>query len=192
MFDEWYRAVSCINDGGLINFYNLRDKLVTENSKKNNIEYITIQNDMKIYREEKRLQHNLLTKIPKNDIVNITAINLLIQTAEEKFQEEKNKLKTIKKDLKSSKNDEIQEWETSTPKDIRAGAVNDVCKAHKTGFPNLALGNIKHFLLEFRRKEESNKCLLLPHCLIKNNDGILSIAPTYLQNDSKISMGKKP
>ena len=199
MFDEWFntsnyvynRAVSCINDGGLINFYNLRDKLVTENTKKNNIEYITIQNDMKNYREEKRLQHNLLTKIPKNDIVNITAINLLIQTAEEKFQEEKNKLKTIKKDLKSSKNDEIQEWETSTPKDIRAGAVNDVCKAHKTGFANLALGNIKHFRLGFRRKEESNKCLLLPHCLIKNNDGILSIAPTYLQNDSKISMGKK-
>jgi putative transposase len=199
MFDEWFntsnyvynRTVSCINDGELINFYNLRDKLVTENTKKNNIEYVSIQNNMKIYRKDKKKHYNLLTKIPKNDIVNITAVNLLIQTAEENFQEEKEKLKTIKRDLKSSKNDEIQEWETNTPKDIRAGAVNDVCKAYKTGFANLVLGNIKHFRLGFRRKEKPNKCLLLPHCFIKNNDGILSIAPTYLQNDSKISMGKK-
>jgi hypothetical protein len=38
---------------------------------------------MKHYREEKKQQQKNLTKIPKNDIVSITAVNLLTQTAEE-------------------------------------------------------------------------------------------------------------
>jgi putative transposase len=199
MFDEWFntsnyvynRTVSCINDGADIHFHSLRDKLVTENTKKNNIEYITIANNMKIYREEKKKQQKNLTKIPKNENVNITAVNLLIQTAEEKYQEEKEKLNTIKKDLKLNKNENVREWETNTPKEVRAGAVNDVCKAYKTGFANLALGNIKHFRLGFRKKTEPNKCLLLPSSSVTNNNGILTIGKTFLKKDSKISMGKK-
>ena len=93
--------------------------------------------------------------------------------------------------MKSSKNDEIREWETNTPKHIRGGAVDDVCKAYKTANANLKLGHIKHFTIGFRKKKEPNKCLLLPKVLIKNKNGILSIAPTFLKSDSKISMGKK-
>jgi putative transposase len=194
-FNEWFntsnyvynRTVSCINDGEDIHFNDLRDKLVTENTKKNNTEYVTLANNIKLYREEKRKQQNLLKKIPKTET---TAINLLIQTAEEKYQKEKEKLNTIKKSLKSSKNENIRKWETNTPKEIRAGAVNDVCKAYKTAFANLKLGHIKHFRLGFRKKNESNKCLLLPKSSIANNGGILTIAKTFLKS-SKISMGKK-
>ena len=194
-FNEWFntsnyvynRTVSCINDGEDIHFNDLRDKLVTENTKKNNTEYVTLANNIKLYREEKRKQQNLLKKIPKTET---TAINLLIQSAEEKYQKEKEKLNTIKKSLKSSKNENIREWETNTPKEIRAGAVNDVCKAYKTAFANLKLGHIKHFRLGFRKKNESNKCLLLPKSSIANNGGILTIAKTFLKS-SKISMGKK-
>ena len=93
--------------------------------------------------------------------------------------------------MKSSKNDNIREWETNTPKEIRAGAVNDVCKAYKTAKTNLKLGHIKKFTLGFRKKRDENKCLLLPHIYIKNNNGILSIAPSLLNDESKISMGKK-
>jgi putative transposase len=199
IFNEWFntsnyvynKTISCIRDGESINFMNLRNKLVTANTKKNNIEYVTLENNMKLYKEEKKKQQKNLKTIPKNDIVNITAVNLLIQTAEEKYQEEKEKLKLIRKSLKSSKNEEIREWETETPKEIRAGAVNDVCKAYKTAKTNLKLGHIKKFTLGFRKKKDENKCLLLPHSFIKNNDGKLVIAPALLKDDSKISMGKK-
>ena len=66
-----------------------------------------------------------------------------------------------------------------------------VCKAYKTANANLKLGHIKHLTIGFRKKKEPNKCLLLPKVLIKNKNGILSIAPTFLKSDSKISMGKK-
>jgi transposase len=204
IFNEWFytsnyvynKTISCINNYDKsvkknINFIELRDKFVTENTKKNNIEYVTLQNNMKRYREEKKQQQKNLTKIPKNDIVNITAVNLLIQTAEEKYQEEKQKLSVDKKNMKSSKNEEVREWETNTPKHIREGAVKDVCTAHKSAISNLVAKNIKHFHLGFRKKKETNKCLLLPNNLIKNKNGILTIAPSYLKKDSKISMGKK-
>ena len=64
-------------------------------------------------------------KIPKNDTVNIEKLKLLILTAEEKYQEEKEKLRVDKKSMKSSKNDEIREWETNNPEHIRGGAVDD-------------------------------------------------------------------
>ena len=199
IFNEWFntsnyvynKTISCVRDGGPINFMNLRNKLVTANTKKNNIEYVTLENNMKLYKEEKKNQQKNLIKIPKNELVNINAVNLLIQTAEEKYQEEKEKLKMIRKSLKSSKNEGIREWETNTPKEIRAGAVNDVCKAYKTAKTNLKLGHIKKFTLGFRKKKEENKCLLLPHSFIKNNDGKLSIIPSFMKDDSIISMGKK-
>ena len=199
IFDEWLqtsnyvynKTVSCINDGDPISFMDLRNKLVTANTKKNNIEYINLENNMRFYKEEKKKQLLLLAKIPKVSIECVTAVNLLVKTAEENYQAEKEKLRVVKKSLKSTKNEELREWETGTPKEIRAGAVNDVCKAYKTGFANLKLGHIKHFRLGFRRKQETNKCLLLPNTFIKNNDGILSIAPTFLKDVSKISMGKK-
>jgi putative transposase len=199
IFNEWFntsnyvynKTISCIRDGETINFYNLRNKLVTANTKKNNIEYVTLENNMKLYKEEKKKQQKNLKTIPKNNIVNINAVNLLIQTAEEKYQEEKEKLKLIRKSLKSSKNIEIREWETNTPKEIRAGAVNDVYKAYKTANTNLKLGHIKKFKLGFRKKKDESKCLLLPHSFVKNNDGKLSIIPSLLKNESKFSMGKK-
>jgi transposase len=199
IFNEWFntsnyvynKTISCIRDGEDINFMNLRNKLVTANTKKNNIEYVTLENNMKIYKDDKKKQQKNLTTIPKNDIVNIDKVKLLIQTAEEQYQEEKEKLKLIRKSLKSSKNEEIREWETDTPKEIRAGAVNDVCKAYKTAKTNLKLGHIKKFTLGFRKKKDENKCLLLPHSFIKNNDGKLSIIPSLLKDESKFSMGKK-
>jgi putative transposase len=110
---------------------------------------------------------------------------------EKQLEEEKENLKEIKKELKSIKNVGIHEWELKTPKEVRAGSVNDVCKAYKTGFTNLKLGNIKYFKLGFRKKQENNKSFLLPKNFIKNNDGKLKFAPTFFKEDSNISMGKK-
>ena len=94
VFNEWFntsnyvynKTVSFINnydneEKKSINFYKLRDKFVTENTKKNNDEYITLQNNMKLYKEEKKNQQKNLLKIPKNDTVNIEKLKLLILTA---------------------------------------------------------------------------------------------------------------
>ena len=67
VFNEWFntsnyvynKTVSCVNnydkeEKKSINFYKLRDKFVTENTKKNNDEYITLQNNIKLYKEEKK------------------------------------------------------------------------------------------------------------------------------------------
>ena len=204
MFNEWFntsnyvynKTISCINNYDksvkkTINYIELRDKFVTENTMKNNVEYITLQNNMKLHKEEKKNQQKFLLKIPKNDTVNITAVNLLINTAEEEYQKEKEKFRIEKKSMKTNKNNEVRDWELNTPVYIRAGAVKDVCTAHKSAVSNIIAKNIKHFHLGFRKKKEPNKCLLLSSKLITNKNGILSIAPTYLKNDSKISMGKK-
>ena len=198
VFDEWLntsnfvynKTVKNINDGHQINFMSLRDKLVTANTKKDNIEYKTSETNTKNLREEKKKLQKLLPTI-KKDIIEKNKINVLLEALEIKLQEEKEELKEIKKILKSSKNEGVNEWELKTPKEIRAGSVNDVCKAYKTGFSNLKLGNIKHFHLGFRKKRETNKCLLLPRNYVKNKEGKLSIAPTFLGEDSNISMGKK-
>jgi hypothetical protein len=76
IFDEWLhtsnyvynKTVSCINDGEPINFMNLRNKLVTANTKKNNIEYINHENNMRFFKEEKKKQLSLLQKLTKDDI----------------------------------------------------------------------------------------------------------------------------
>lgn len=168
----------------------LRDKLVTANTKKDNIEYKLSEENTKKIREEKKKLQNLLPSTKKN-IIEKNRINTLLEALEVKLQEEKEELKKLKKILKSSKNEGINNWELDTPKEIRAGAVNDVCKAYKTGFSNLKLGNIKHFHLGFRKKRETNKCLLLPRNFVKNKEGKLCIAPTFLKGESEISMGKK-
>ena len=37
----------------------------------------------------------------------------------------------------------VKEWELETPKDIRAGAINDMVKAYKTAISNLKNNNIQ-------------------------------------------------
>jgi transposase len=168
----------------------LRNKLVTAKTKKDNIEYKTSEENTKKLREEKKTLQKLLPSM-KKDEPKKKETNILIEALEVKLQKEKDELKKINFFLKSSKNEGVNNWELETPKEIRAGAVNDVYKAYKTGFANLKLGNIKHFHLGFRKKRESKKCLLLPRSFVKNKEGRLSIAPRFLKEESNISMGKK-
>ena len=88
-------------------------------------------------------------------------------------------LKNKKKRLPIEKNNTIQEWELKTPKDIRAGAVDDVCNAHKTGFSNLKAGNIKFFDIKYRKNNQPTKSFLISKTMVKNKNGILQIAPLF-------------
>lgn len=185
-FDEWTntsnyvfnRAVELTSNGHKPNFYDLRTILVTENTKKNNTEYIDIDNKIKELKKQKK------------DAPNKTIID-------EEIKKCKDELKEVCRTLKSSKNENISnEWEFDTPKDIRAGAVNDVCKAYKTAFTNLKNGNIKRFKLNFRKKSSCSKSFVVPSTLIKihtdeNNKRSFRIAPNFLKDDCTVNIGRR-
>jgi hypothetical protein len=156
----------------------LRTILVTENTKKNNTEYIDIENKIKALRKQKK-------DSPNKKII------------DEEIKKCKDELKEVCRTLKSSKNENISnEWEFDTPKDIRAGAVNDVCKAYKTAFTNLKNGNIKRFKLNFRKKSSCSKSFVVPSTLIKihtdeNNKRSFRIAPNFLKDDCTVNIGRR-
>ena len=182
------------------NFQNLRDKLVTSNTKKYNTEYISIsENIKKINNDTKQLKEQLIqfdklnVKIKGNQeiIKERNTLKKIMEETDELLKKEKIRLRTRAKEMSSSKNEGIFEWELETPKEIRAGAVNDVCKAIKTGLSNLKAGNIKHFRLGYRKKIDNHKSILLPKNFVKNKKGEIHIAPKFFKEACKFKMGKK-
>ena len=166
------KTIEYINNGYAPNFYNLRDLLVTKNTKKNNEEY-KIQQQKILELKEKRKIMTDYTTIDKEIAYN------------------KKLLREITKTLDSNKNDLIQEWEYDTPKDIRAGAVNDVCKAFKTAFSNLKANNISHFKINYRKHYNVNKSIVIPKTMINVENNSFKIAPSYLKEDCKFKANFK-
>ena len=95
------------------------------------------------------------------------------------------------KSLSSQKNDGIHEWELKTPKEVRAGSVNNVCKAIKTGISNFKAGNIKYFRLGFRKRKENYKSVVIPKNFLKNNYGTIQLAPEFFKENCKFKMERK-
>jgi putative transposase len=196
ILDEWIntsnyvynKTVEKINNGHAINFQSLRDILVTKMTKKNNHEYKTITENLKLIAKEKAM---IYKKIKQCDESRIKELQDELLSKEMLIKIEKDKLKTAIKILQSEENKNIKTWEYNTPKEIRAGAVNDVCKAYKTGFSNLKAGNIKYFRLGYRKHLNTVKTALIPANFIKNINGNIKIAPTFLKNDYLFKMGKK-
>jgi transposase len=181
------------------NFMNLRDKLVTSNTKKHNTEYITISENIKeISNHTKQLKQQLIqfdkTNVKHKEKPEIikerNTLMKIIEETDELLQKEKIALRTRAKEMSSSNNEGIFEWELETPKEVRAGAVNDVCKAIKTGMSNLKAGNIKHFRLGYRKKTDNHKSILLPKNFIKNKNGEIHIARRFFKEAYKFKMGK--
>ena len=88
------------------------------------------------------------------------------------FYDLRNKIVTAKN------NDTINDWELDTPKDIRAGAIRDLVKNHKTAFSNLRNGNINGFKIGFCKKK-NYPSIEIPKSAIKLENG-LSIFKTYI------------
>ena len=172
-------TVEAIRRGHTVNFMSLRDKLVTLDTKKLNEEYQHITKNIKILQTELRE----LKKIGGNDEA--------IVSVESKIINQKLFLRTQAKGMKSTKNESLKDWECNTPKDIRAGAVDDVCKAHKTGFTNMKAGNIKHFRMGFRKKTNATQSILVPKNALKNNNGIIQFSPSFFKEHRNFKMGRK-
>ena len=163
---SYNKTIAAIRDGASVNFQDLRNKYVTSNTKKNDSTYQRIDAELKQLRKHK----------PVN---------------KERILELREELQLAKKEMKSVKNEGVHEWELKTPKEIRAEAVKDVCKAYKTMFTNLKKGNIKRSQIRYRVRKSVQQCLAIPKNFLSNRQGILQLAPTFFGEEKFISMGKR-
>ena len=212
IIDEWMntsnyvynKTIDYINCGHNVNFYDLRDKLVTNNTKKKSVEY----NSFNVQIEKKKLDRkNKIIQI-NNNLKDIALLNIDLLKINEELANIKQLRRDSVKNINSIKNTNINNWELKTPKEIRAGAINDVCKAYKTGFSNLKLGNIKYFKLKFRKKNDPNRCAVISNKMVKIinnklppsgvkmenslNSPLLQIAPHILgKNNCLFKLSKK-
>lgn len=185
------KTVDAINKGHKPNHFNLRDKLVTENTKKNNKdkEYLSCIEDLESLTIQKK---KIEKELKACRTVNIE-LNNQLSCLKIEIKEKEELKKELIKSLVAEKNDEVCDWELKTPKDIRSIAVSDVCDAHKTGFANLKLGNIKYFKIHFKKKTCPDKCIGVSKSLVKNRKGVIRIAPSFFEGRGgcEFKMGKK-
>lgn len=190
LFNEWFnttnylynKTIECVNKKikTPLDFQGLRDLLVTNETKKNNDYYDEVVKKIKELEKYKKL----LELNNKNK--EKTKINLITSMI--------NDLKNKKKKLPIEKNNNVNYWELKTPKEIRAGAVNDVCKAYKTGFSNLKNGTIRFFNMKYRKNNNPKKSFLIAKNIIENKNGNLKIAPSFFKENNTscfFKMGKK-
>lgn len=184
LIDEWIntsnyvynKTVQYINSGHKVNFYNLRDLLVTNNTKKKSNEYNSFNTQLENKKLEKK---NKIIQI-KNNLKDAIKLNIELLNINKDLKNINQLRRDSVKNIDGIKNTNINSWELNTPKDVRAGAINDVCKAYETGFTNLKLGNIKHFKLKFRKKNSPNKSAIIPSNMVKIINNKLQIAPNIL------------
>jgi len=168
------------------NYISLRDKLVTSQSRKANPEYERLASAVvKSRKEVKRIEKAIETSIKQGiSIESEQLINLKQQLSVARGVLDVQNIPLL--GLSRSTNNTINEWELNTPKAIRAEAVNDVCKAMKTGYANLKAGNIRHFRLGFRKKTAKYKSMSVPKDLLSNINGNLQLCPNILKGNSII------
>lgn len=173
----------------LTDFNNLNNKKINLNNKIANIK----SEKLKIkYIEEIKNIDNELQKYNKylngNKTLFLSKINLL----ENKIIILKKQLKETIKNIQPEVNKNVKLWELNTPKEIRAGAVNDVCKAYKTCFTLLKNNNIKYFNMKFKKKTDPKKCIIIQKNLISiENNNKIKLAPSYIKDLIKIKTIKK-
>jgi IS605 OrfB family transposase len=139
------------------NFMRLRDKFVTYQTSKETLQADDVYNDL------------------------VDALKL--EQSPGKVKALKTQIADIKRVAKVV-NPNVNEWMLTTPKETRAGAVEEVSIAYKAALTNLRNGNIKHFTLKPRLKKHSRQhCVLSTSLLKKTGDGGC-IAKTFWANAS--------
>jgi IS605 OrfB family transposase len=87
--------------------------------------------------------------------------------------------KAVKK-VKFEINDNVNNWELLTPKEIRAATVKEACEAFNTNMKKFYKGDLKFFKMHYRKKKD-NKTIIVPPALIKIiSDNKIQLAPSFL------------
>ena len=153
----------------------LRDLLVTENTKKGMDEYKAFDNILNMLKTQKKNTKD------KNELALISENIKTVQ---------KNRRDYMKR-FSYTKNPMIFDFETETPKDIRACAVKRCCDAMKAGFSNLRNGNIRHFNLSYKKKSEKEQSFETTPIMVSIHNGYVKMAPEFLKDDCVIKTHKK-
>ena len=110
------------------------------------------------------------------------------------FQDLRNKLvtNTVKTHSGKIQNPNVKNWETKTPKEIRAYAVKDVVSAYKSAWSNFRNGNISKFDLSFRKKKSYSSSMTIQKKSItyKDEERKLHIYKTFFDS-SGIQIGNR-
>lgn len=168
------KTVETIRNGHKVNFQDLRDLLVTENTKKNLQAYKDIDSKLEGLKKQKKKCTDKEGKKKLTDA--IKSIQKERRVNMKKFTAEKNYV--------------VKDFELNTPKDIRSNAVKRCCDAYTSGFANLRNGNIKFFRLEYKKKTRSKQSIELTPKNIKVENGVLKILPTFFKNNCILKVSK--
>ena len=187
-------------DKAKVCFESLRDRLVTKNTKKGDPEYV--ENDkviaelragrapiIKVIKAGLTKTQNKIKKDGKDEPImdyyaRVSAIEPIprfaehlaaIHTINGNIARVQAEFADRKKLLDGVRNTKVGDWELKTPKDVRAGAVDDVCKAYKTIWANLNAGNIRYFELKYRKKNKQ-QTILIPKTKIKLSENLDSVS----------------
>lgn len=153
------------------NHFALRDRFVTSITRKFNTDYAVYTDSI-----------SRITKLLNNETDPIIAYHyqLFIKKTKERIRH-----------LPRFQNEQVPDYELETPKAIRDGAVQDVCKAFTSCFANLKAGNIKIFELKFKEKKNPKQsCVLSSSCITKVNNGF-KIYPNLLKENSLVKIGHR-
>lgn len=168
------KTVETIRNGHRVNFQDLRDLLVTENTKKNLQAYKDVDSMLEKLKKQKK---ECTDKVEKKKLTN----------AIQNIQKER---RVNMKNFTAEKNSVVKDFELNTPKDIRANAVKRCCDAYTSGFANLRNGNIKFFCLEYKKKTRQKQSIELTPKNIKVESGVFKILPTYFKDNCILKVSK--
>lgn len=166
------KTICYIKKGHRVNFQSLRDLLVTEKTKKKSPVYQEFDHKIEVLKNKKKTSAN----------------KSLIEEEIKLLQKQKRYVIT---NVRAEKNLLIQDFETLTPKEIRAAAVKRCCDAYKTGFSNLRNGNLKYFNMKYKKKTDRDQAIEIPPSGISVKDNKIKIYPTFFPDGCYLSVHNK-
>ena len=216
IIDEWIntsnyvynKTVEELNVDSKQGFIKLRDKLVTNMTKKNDPEYSSISDQiMQLHRQKKEIvkeraiEQKKIDNLDQNNPnyesllqqyeVTIANCKTRIEALQHDIQEMNAHLRNQAKTMDSVKNTTLREWELHTPKEIRASAVKDAVTAFKSCFTNFRNGNIKYFNVGFRKHDESHKYVNIYKPFIKIVNNCFEMTTMGFGEDNKFLIGRR-
>lgn len=86
-------------------------------------------------------------------------------------------------------NEEVNDWELETPKDIRAECLRDLVKAYSVAITNIKRGNIHHFKMRYRKKKYT-PTIVIPKTAISTKNKELFIYKRFITESIRVSRDK--
>ena len=183
IIDEWFhtsnylynKAIDMIKGKTVVNKIEIRDMLVTNETKKTHPDYKIASDEILCLHKKLKLEKDIDEKI----------------IIKESIRLKNTELRTLSKSLTKTKNSNIGVRELNTPKEIRADTIFDIVSARKSAISNYKAGNNQGFDFKYRKKNRESNCIKLQPSLIQIKNSKIKIAPGTLKTDSLFYIGKR-